>query len=373
MWETGWPFEDRRHAQAALVDAALLGAASRRPLHQAAVVAAVENQRVFRDLETPQRFPQPADLLVKEGDLAEISGVILILVIVERGGVRDVLRQFLMRIMRRRKPGDDEHRLVSAMVLFQETDRLIHRDHAARSLDLLIAAVAAQVWVVVEKVEAREPLVEARPAGVGGAVGLHRADVPLAEMSGDVARCLKRLGKGRFVGAQVMAVVRDVGAERVASGQNAGTCRRADGRGGVEAVEDDALTRHFIKVRRLHERVSREPAIAVSLVVHHDEQDVRFVFICGGAEDGKEQQGDEEGVAHKGRFGYVFLSIGLERRMPFIPAGDQISNKVFHFIRIHCDDRSRRYDRDLGNPSESSDPTTIGFAAGDPRESIMSS
>ena len=168
----GRPFQNRRNAQAALVDAAFFVAAAGRFLHQPAVVAAIPNERVVGDAQVAKALSQFAELLIQQGDLQVIAAVLpSLLVKIFAAGKVD--RRFLERPMRRRKPGDGEHRLGAILVLFQEVDRGVHADDGALSLDVLILAVAAQVGIDIEEVESGQPFIKARSARAGRAVGLH--------------------------------------------------------------------------------------------------------------------------------------------------------------------------------------------------------
>ena len=65
-------------------------------------------------------------------------------------------------------------------------DGVVHRDDGALAFVLFVGAVVAEVGITVEEVESGKPVVEALSAGRGGAFFLDRADVPLAEMGGEV-------------------------------------------------------------------------------------------------------------------------------------------------------------------------------------------
>lgn len=69
-------------------------------------------------------------------------------------------------------------------------------------------------------------------------------------------------------------MVGDVGSDGVAAGHDAGAGGGADGSGGVEAIKDDGVLGHFVEVGSLDEGVPGVAAIAVALVVGHDENDV---------------------------------------------------------------------------------------------------
>ena len=192
-----------------------------------------------------------------------------------------------MGAVRGGKPGHGEHRLFAILVLAEELEGGIHGDYGARSLDAPVFSIVAEVGIVIEEVQPREPLVEPGSSGGSRAVGLDRADVPLAEMSRDVARISKLLGDGPFVGAHVVAVVGDVCPEGMPAGHHARPCRGANRSAGIETAEDNAGLGHLVEVRGFHEGVTGEPAVAVSMVVRHDENDVG-AFLCLG--DGKQPE-----------------------------------------------------------------------------------
>ena len=78
--------------------------------------------------------------------------------------------------------------------------------------------------------------------------------------------------------AEIEAVIGDVGANGIAPGHDAGAGGRADRSGGVEAIEDDGVFGHLVEVGSLDEGMPGVAAIAVALVVGHDENDVGRSF-----------------------------------------------------------------------------------------------
>lgn len=71
-------------------------------------------------------------------------------------------------------------------ILFKVLDGVVHRDDGALAFVLFVGAVVAEVGITVEEVESGKPVVEALSAGRSRAFFLDRADVPLAEMGGEV-------------------------------------------------------------------------------------------------------------------------------------------------------------------------------------------
>lgn len=87
-------------------------------------------------------------------------------------------------------------------------------------------------------------------------------------------------------------MIGDVCANGVAAGHDAGAGGRADGCGGVEAVEDDGVFGHLVEVGSLDEGMTVVAAIAVALVVGHDENDVRWGFDREEWKAGEEEKGE---------------------------------------------------------------------------------
>ena len=150
----GRPFHHRGHSQATLEDAALLRPPPGGFRHKPAVVAAVKQQRVLRDAQLAQALPQFPNLLIQQRDLAKVAGLLGVLIVVKRGGIRQSLRQFRLRIVRRWKPGHGEDRFVALNVFTEKLNSGIHGDHRAGAFELPVFAVATQVRIIVEKVQA---------------------------------------------------------------------------------------------------------------------------------------------------------------------------------------------------------------------------
>ena len=260
-------------------------------------------------------FAQTPDLLVEQGDLSEVPGFGGSLILVEGRGVLHSLRDFGMGAVGGREPGNGEHGLVSVLVFAQELKGCIHRDHGARSLDLQVLSIAAEIGIVVEEVQPRKPLVESGPAGGSGAVRLDRSDVPFAEMSRYVTGLAQLLGYGLLVRTHIMSMVGDVGPERMPAGHHAGPGRRANRSACIETVEHDPGLGHLIEVRSLHERMPREPAISVAMVIRHDENDMRPLI---GRNRGCEQAGQEEQAK---AFGRGTIHDAAELKLPPVEPG----------------------------------------------------
>ena len=177
--------------------------------------------------------------------------------------------------MRRREPGDREKRLVAVFVFAQERNRFVNCDVGSLALDLFHLAVAAEVRVVIEEIQADTPLVEAAAARADWTLCLCRPDVPLAEHAGDVTGRFQFLGNRRLLRTHVAAVVCDLDAKRMPPGQHTAPRRRANRRGGIESIKDKARAGHGIEVWRLNDRMPVVAGVAPTLIVRHDEHDVR--------------------------------------------------------------------------------------------------
>src|SRR5690606_32164611 len=117
-------------------------------------------------------------------------------------------------------------------------------------------AVAREGRVQLEEVVVREVVVKAHLPRAGGRVGLHRPDVPLAEVPADVARLAQDVGDGDLLGPEGPAGGERAAAVGVPAGQYAGPRGRAAGVGGVEAIQAEPAGRHFVQHRRLQVRVA---------------------------------------------------------------------------------------------------------------------
>ena len=87
-------------------------------------------------------------------------------------------------------------------------------------------------------------------------------------------------------------MVGDVGPHGVAAGHDAGAGGGADGCRGVEVIEHDGVFGHLVEVGRLDEGMSGVAAIAVAVVVGHDENDVRWGFDREDRKAGEEEKGE---------------------------------------------------------------------------------
>lgn len=110
-------------------------------------------------------------------------------------------------------------------MLFEEVDRIIHQDDRALSLALLDLSHATQVGIVVEKVEADHPFIEAHATRIAGGVGLSRTQMHFAENAGDISGRFQCFSDGLLLRAHVAAMVGDFGPNRVPPGHHAGTGR----------------------------------------------------------------------------------------------------------------------------------------------------
>src|SRR5688572_6238859 len=153
-------------------------------------------------------------------------------------------------------------------------------DEAQRHAIEQVGDVALLLHVLAVLVEPRvvdaAVAVEAHPVVVAGPRPAVVAHVPLADVRGLVAEL-----------AQLEVVVRQAVAHRVARhvvdhavaagvlpGHDRGAVRRADRRGVEGALEQRALARQAVDVRRLHVRMAAGAELVVAQVVHQDHQQV---------------------------------------------------------------------------------------------------
>ena len=164
-----------------------------------------------------------------------------------------------------------------------------------------------------------------------------RAQVPLADARGGVARGLEHLGDAgvcpfdrvvaRFHGVMlgVATTGRDqeahevyaalglaarrveLGARRVHAGHDAGACGRAIGSTGVELVHDHPVVGERVEVRALRELGAVEAYVAPAQVVGQDKYDVGLYCAARGRSGRCEQGGEED---YKGEWLHGF---GLSR------------------------------------------------------------
>ena len=122
-------------------------------------------------------------------------------------------------------------------------------------------------------------------------IGILRAVVPLAEGAGGVAGRLEGLGDGLLVEVQPLAAGRDAAhaaARMVAAGEELGARGRAD-RADEEPVEQRAVARQRIDVRRREVGVAVDAQVAPALVVGQDDDDIRRFRLAGGAQAARQQ------------------------------------------------------------------------------------
>ncbi len=87
-------------------------------------------------------------------------------------------------------------------------------------------------------------------------------------------------------------MIRNVGADGISPGHDAGAGGRADRSGGVETIEDDGVLGHLVEVGSFHEGMPGVAAIAEALVVGHDENDVGWGFDREERKAGEEEKGE---------------------------------------------------------------------------------
>ena len=269
------PLDDRRHPDAALVQAAFARTQTAgRAFGDRAVVAAIPKHRVVGDAEFADAVSQFAQRGVHRRDLA----------VKMRRAVRLVGVHFFvfvhsdMRAVGVAKPDHREERLVALGRLGDPVQREVGGDVRAFAVGLDHASVVAEERAVLVKIRAGKPVVESAVAGAGRAVGAHRADVPLAEMRRRVAGFLERLGDGDLLRPQGVAPCKTAEAIRVAPGHHAAASRRADGRRRVKPVEPQTGPRHLVHHRRLEHGMTVVPCVPPALVISHAENEVRTLI-----------------------------------------------------------------------------------------------
>lgn len=74
--EAAGPFEERRDAEAALVNGAFFGTAAGAFGDEASVVGGIPKEGILVNLKVAEGFAEFADLFVEEGDFLKVSGVL---------------------------------------------------------------------------------------------------------------------------------------------------------------------------------------------------------------------------------------------------------------------------------------------------------
>ena len=206
--DAAWPFDDRRHAEAALVEVLLEAAqvaggvrANAGMLRavvdvgQAAVVAGEPDQGVVGDAEFAQALAEGADGAVHGHDF----GVVRPRGVVQRGEGRLVFRQGGERPVRRGVPDHREHGLPAFPLLRDVAERFRDQDFRRVALELLRHSVLTEDGVQVELVRVAQPVVEAQLArDCGGRLG--GADCRRSGGPGSDATCRSAPSRSRPAG-----------------------------------------------------------------------------------------------------------------------------------------------------------------------------
>ena len=101
--------------------------------------------------------------------------------------------------------------------------------------------------------------------------------MPFAEMTSGVAMLFKQLRQCQFLGFHVAGICKINAVPKWMPAGDATAARRAaNRRGGIKALEAQAVFRHRIEVRRADNFVAVESHIAPAEVVTHHEDDVGF-------------------------------------------------------------------------------------------------
>ena len=207
--------------------------------------------------------------------LLHARGVAARRVVVEqrrRFGDRDVVVEAQLvgarqpRPVRRLVLTHQEERLLVVAPLFQPLDREVRRDVGDVAVPLHLAVRREELRLVVVALPGQHvPVVEA------GRVGLQ---VPLADQRGLVAGALQPFRDVVLRPVEEVAVVAHAVRDAVLARQDHRATRRADRVGAVHLVEDHALPREAIEVRRAVDARAVGADRGGRVVVAEDEEDV---------------------------------------------------------------------------------------------------
>ena len=128
--------------------------------------------------------------------------------------------------------------------------------------------------IVVIEVQPDNPLVEAHASGVAWRVRLAGTEMNLAENPRDVTGILEGFSNGLFMRTHIATVIRHLRAYWVAPRHDTRASWRTNRSRRIETIEHEAVARHRIQFRSLHEGMAVVSDIAPTLVVGHDQDDV---------------------------------------------------------------------------------------------------
>ena len=90
--------------------------------------------------------------------------------------------------------------------------------------------------------------------------------------------------------AEIVPVIGDVHTDGIAPGHNASAGGRADRGPSIESVEDDRILRQSVEVGGLYIGMAGESAVPVTLIIGHNEYDVRSVSGANRSEDAEKEE-----------------------------------------------------------------------------------
>src|SRR5688572_27463285 len=98
--------------------------------------------------------------------------------------------------------------------------------------------------------------------------------MPFAEVASGVPSGLQYLRKRHLFGPQIVTPGETGEAVGMATGENAAASGRADGSGGIEAIEAEIGRRHCVEDGSFNVGIAVVGDVAVTLVIGHEEDDV---------------------------------------------------------------------------------------------------
>ena len=232
-----------------------------------------------------------------------------------------------MRHMRRTKPHHGQERLARTGLFLDELQRLVRSNIGAVAVKFFRHPIAPEHRIEIEEVIRGDPFIETHLAGRKRIAREDRAprnvgrvlipilpiEMPLPKVPRGITRGLQNLRDSKFLRADRRAGIERTHAIRVPPGHDAGARRRAIEVRRVKAIEAQPALRQLVEVRRLEFGMAVVTRVAPSLIVGHDEHDVRTCRRCSGEgwQSGGEQ--DEESRFFHSNGGTAILARPRER------------------------------------------------------------
>ncbi len=255
---------------------------------------------MFCNPQAAQLFPQAPDLAIDSGDVGEIDLLLRVAVGIQRHQFR-VFTQGRVDVV---KPDQGHEGLFSRCLRTDPGDGLVHDDGGiiaaqARVFPGLLHRDIAPVIVIQvdhaplgfpevrvkgrDHIAGGEPVVETRHARGHDMrtrpARVESAHMPFAEMAGNVALGLDRLGQGDLFLGQMRLIgghgTADVDPPIVPAGQAGDPGRTADRCGGIETIEADTRPGHLVELGRQDLRMPVVRHVPPTLVVGQHEDDIR--------------------------------------------------------------------------------------------------